>query len=96
MGSLTRMTSRSAPFGRVLTAMVTPFTDDVDLTPADRRAYADAARAQRHKGFEDVAVSFAHDGQFASARRRGDADDGDDADDVEATDGAPRAAGEAS
>jgi len=51
-------------------ALLTPFTDDVDLTPADRAAYADAARAQRHKGFEEVAVTFEHDGQFASARRR--------------------------
>ncbi len=31
MGSLTLMTSRSAPFGRVLTAMVTPFTPDGEL-----------------------------------------------------------------
>jgi membrane protein len=53
-------------------ALLTPFTDDVDLTAADRVAYTDAARAQRHKGFEDVDVSFAHDGQFASARRRDD------------------------
>ena len=51
-------------------ALLTPFTDDVDLTPADRQAYADAARAQRHKGFEDVAVTFEHDGQHATARRR--------------------------
>ena len=50
-------------------ALLTPFTDHVDLTPADRRAYEDAAKAQRHKGFEDVAVSFAHDGQYASTRR---------------------------
>jgi membrane protein len=56
-------------------ALLTPFTDDVDLTPADRRAYADAARAQRHKGFEDVAVTFEHDGQYATARRR-ERDDG--------------------
>jgi membrane protein len=51
-------------------ALLTPFTDDVDLTPADLRAYADAARAQRLKGFEDVAVTFEHDGQYATARRR--------------------------
>jgi membrane protein len=48
-------------------ALLTPFTDRVDLTPADVRAYSDAARAQRHKGFEEVAVTFAHDGQNASA-----------------------------
>lgn len=51
-------------------ALLTPFTDNVDLTPADRRAYTDAATAQRHKGFETVDVTFEHDGQFASARKR--------------------------
>ena len=50
-------------------ALLTPFTDDVDLTSADVRAYGDAARAQRHKGFQDVAVTFEHGGQNASASR---------------------------
>ncbi|WP_310528708.1 YihY/virulence factor BrkB family protein [Nocardioides sp.] len=39
-------------------ALLTPFTDAVDLTPADRRAYASYARMQRHKGFERVSVSW--------------------------------------
>lgn len=39
-------------------ALLTPFTDDVELTEADRRAYADYAKAQRHKGFQRVRVSF--------------------------------------
>jgi YihY family inner membrane protein len=39
-------------------ALLTPFTDDVELTPADRRAYRSYAQAQRHKGFEQVEVSF--------------------------------------
>ncbi len=39
-------------------ALLTPFTDDVDLTAADRRAYRSYARARRHKGFERVEVSF--------------------------------------
>ena len=39
-------------------ALLTPFTDAVDLTPADRRAYASYARMQRHKGFEKVSVSW--------------------------------------
>ena len=39
-------------------ALLTPFTDNVDLTEADRRAYAGYARAQRHKGFETVEVTF--------------------------------------
>jgi uncharacterized BrkB/YihY/UPF0761 family membrane protein len=51
-------------------ALLTPFTDNVDLTGADQRAYTDAATAQRHKGFESVDVTFDHDGQVASARKR--------------------------
>lgn len=39
-------------------ALLTPFTDDVDLTEADRRAYTFYARAQRHKGFESVDVTW--------------------------------------
>ena len=48
---------------------MTPFTDNVDLTTADRQAYTDAATAQQAKGFENVAVTFDHDGQQASACR---------------------------
>ena len=51
-------------------ALLTPFTDNVDLTSADQRAYTDAATAQRHKEFESVDVTFDHDGQEASARQR--------------------------
>jgi YihY family inner membrane protein len=51
-------------------ALLTPFTDNVDLTHADQRAYTDAATSQRHKGFESVDVTFDHDGQEASARKR--------------------------
>ena len=39
-------------------ALLTPFTDNVDLTDADRRAYAAYARMQRHKGFEKVSVEW--------------------------------------
>lgn len=39
-------------------ALLTPFTDAVELTEADRRAYASYANAQRHKGFETVTVDF--------------------------------------
>ena len=39
-------------------ALLTPFTDRVDLTEADRRAYAMYAQMQRHKGFETVVVRF--------------------------------------
>ncbi|QBX57422.1 YihY/virulence factor BrkB family protein [Nocardioides seonyuensis] len=39
-------------------ALLTPFTDNVRLTDADRRAYASYARMQRHKGFERVSVTW--------------------------------------
>ena len=39
-------------------ALLTPFTDQVDLTEADRKAYAMYAQSMRHKGFETVAVRF--------------------------------------
>ncbi len=39
-------------------SLLTPFTDNVQLTAGDRRAYGDQARAQRSKGFEDVDVTF--------------------------------------
>jgi membrane protein len=42
-------------------ALLTPFTDSVRLTDADRRAYRGYAAAQRHKGFETVSVAFDDD-----------------------------------
>ncbi|OAN39963.1 YihY/virulence factor BrkB family protein [Mycolicibacterium iranicum] len=39
-------------------ALLTPFTDNVDLTAADRKAYAGQAEAQRAKSFQQVDVSF--------------------------------------
>ena len=39
-------------------ALLSPFTDDVDLTPGDRRSYTALAKAQRNKGFETVHVTF--------------------------------------
>ncbi|MDQ3737658.1 MAG: prolyl oligopeptidase family serine peptidase, partial [Actinomycetota bacterium] len=53
-------------------SLMTPFTDNVDLTGADQRAYSDSATAQAAKGFESVDVSFDHGGQYLSARRRGE------------------------
>lgn len=52
--------------------LLTPFTDDVNLTDADQRAYASYAKAQRTKGFESVEVTFEHDGQYAAALRSGE------------------------
>ncbi|HET7387414.1 MAG TPA: YhjD/YihY/BrkB family envelope integrity protein [Nocardioidaceae bacterium] len=39
-------------------ALLTPFTDNVDLTAADEDAYTGQARAQRIKGFEQIEVRF--------------------------------------
>ncbi|RLV55063.1 YihY/virulence factor BrkB family protein [Aeromicrobium phragmitis] len=39
-------------------ALLTPFTDSVELGPGDIRAYTSYARMQRHKGFEKIQVAF--------------------------------------
>ena len=39
-------------------ALLTVFTDDVELTPGDRRTYARKARAEQAKGFETISVSY--------------------------------------
>jgi membrane protein len=39
-------------------ALLTPFTDDVRLTSADKRTYTAYAESERHKGFETVDVGF--------------------------------------
>jgi membrane protein len=39
-------------------SLLTPFTDDVELTEPDRRAYAMYTAAQRFKGFETVTADF--------------------------------------
>lgn len=62
-------------------ALLTPFTDDVDLTAADQRVYADAVGSQQFKGFQSITVEYDDDGQHASAQRsraRRGADDPDD------------------
>lgn len=51
-------------------ALLTPFVDDVDLTGGDQAVYADAAKAEQHKSFQNVEVSFDNDGQQASAKKR--------------------------
>jgi membrane protein len=51
-------------------ALLTVFTDNVDLTEADMKAYADAAGAQRLKGFERITVTYEDDGQYLSTRRQ--------------------------
>jgi uncharacterized BrkB/YihY/UPF0761 family membrane protein len=39
-------------------ALLTPFTDDVELTRGDRRTYRKQAKAQRAKGFQEIEVRF--------------------------------------
>jgi membrane protein len=39
-------------------ALLTPFTDNVELTQGDRRTYSWLAKAQRSKGFERIKVDF--------------------------------------
>ncbi|MBZ5736005.1 YihY/virulence factor BrkB family protein [Nocardioides sp. TRM66260-LWL] len=39
-------------------ALLTPFTDNVRLTEADRRAYQGYVRSQRHKGFETIEITW--------------------------------------
>ena len=39
-------------------ALLTPFTDDVELTPADRQTYRRKAKVKRLKGFQHVDVTF--------------------------------------
>lgn len=55
-------------------SLLTPMTDIVDLTEADQLAYARLARAQALKSFQNVDVTFDHDGQYATARRNGERD----------------------
>lgn len=39
-------------------ALLSPFTDNVELTRADRRSYTSQAEAQRTKGYEDIDVTY--------------------------------------
>ncbi|MCH5642718.1 YihY/virulence factor BrkB family protein [Gordonia sp. ABSL49_1] len=39
-------------------SLLTPFTDNVILTPGDEAAYSAQARAQRSKGFQEIDVTF--------------------------------------
>lgn len=56
-------------------SLLTPFTDDVALTDADRRAYTSYAAAQRNKGFETIHVDFRPDAAGGSPGRSPDGDD---------------------
>ncbi len=47
-------------------SLLTPFTDHVHLTEADRRAYERYAKAQRYKGFQQVDVRFTEEPDAAA------------------------------
>ncbi|WP_226344886.1 hypothetical protein [Agilicoccus flavus] len=51
-------------------ALLTPMSDRVELTPADRLAYTHLVETQSLKGFQNVDVSFDRDGRHGTARRR--------------------------
>ncbi len=53
-------------------ALLTPFTDDVELTPADQQVYAEAARAQRAVRPQRVDVSIEEDGAERSGSQPGE------------------------
>lgn len=50
-------------------ALLTPFTDQVELTEADRAAYRSYAGAQRFKGFEQIDAGFADSSEDDTPRR---------------------------
>lgn len=58
-------------------SLLTPFTDNVRLTPADRRAYESYAVTERHKGFENINVDFDPPGDSPPAGHRDDDRPGD-------------------
>lgn len=49
-------------------ALLTPFTDRVQLTSADKRTYAAYAESERHKGFQSVDVGFDPRAEDSSAK----------------------------
>ena len=56
-------------------SLLTPFTDDVQLTQGDRDAYESYAKTERHKGFQTVDVEFdqpppADEPEAGAGRRR--------------------------
>src|SRR5205823_293735 len=58
-------------------SLMTPFTDNVQLTPADRQAYRSYARSQRFKSFERITVDFSQPSQGQATTRPPRADGAD-------------------
>ncbi len=61
-------------------SLLTPFTDNVQLTGADRRAYQQYAEVQRFKGFETITTEF----EPVAPRSSGKGDGADDSTDARA------------
>jgi uncharacterized BrkB/YihY/UPF0761 family membrane protein len=53
-------------------ALLTPFTDDAELTQADRKTYTKKAKAERVKAFQRVSVRFRDIGHKDPAEREAD------------------------
>jgi hypothetical protein len=53
-------------------ALLTPFTDDAELTQADRKTYTKKAKAERVKAFQRVSVRFRDIGHKDPAERAAD------------------------
>jgi membrane protein len=49
-------------------SLLSPFTDNADLTPADQRAYTSYAQTERHKTYENIDVSFGERPESAEPR----------------------------
>lgn len=47
-------------------ALLTPFTDKAELTPADEIAYSSYVEAQRHKAFQRIGIHYDEQGEIAT------------------------------
>lgn len=56
-------------------ALLTPFTDNVDLTAGDKNSYTSQAEAQRNKGFQDITVTYDEPEQSDTSIGEADLDD---------------------
>jgi inner membrane protein YhjD len=66
-------------------ALLTPFTDNVKLTPGDEKAYTSYAATERYKGYQRIRVDFGHTGHGADPETPGDAEPVFDPDDESGT-----------
>jgi hypothetical protein len=71
-------------------ALLTPFTDNVQLTPGDERAYTSYAATERYKGYQRITVDFGHTGHGADPEASLDPGDPVDSDDESGTPWAAR------